>query len=198
MSNITRRQVLQQLAAVIAAAGTIGRIEAQQVHQMTRLAMAAANGAYTPTGLSGHDYQTLERLTDLIIPVENGAPGALEADVAAWIDMLISANDELKQTYTKGLAWLDAAMNQRGAADFISAKPAQQTGLLDLIAYQKNRTTALQAGIEFFTLLRRMTVDGFYTSRVGMPDIYLGNHMLQAFTVPAKSINYALKRSGLG
>jgi|TARA_Y100000310_G_scaffold316204_1_gene367655 hypothetical protein len=165
---------------------------------MTHLAMAAADGVYRPTGLSGHDYRTLERLTDLIIPVENGAPGAVKAEVAAWIDMLISANDELKQQYTDGLAWVDAAMKRRGASDFIGATPAQQTALLDLIGYKKNQTAELKAAVEFFSFVRRMTVDGFYTSRVGMPDIYLGNRMLESFTVPTESLNYALKRSGLG
>ena len=57
-----------------------------------------------------HDYQTLERLTDLIIPVENGKPGAVAAGAAAWIDMMASENDQLKGIYTKGLAWLDTAM----------------------------------------------------------------------------------------
>lgn len=198
MSNITRRQILQQLAAVIAAAGTITRVEAQQVHQMTHLAIAAAGGTYKPNSLSAHKYKTLEHLTDLIIPVEKGAPGAALAEVAAWIDMLLSANAELKQTYTKGLAWLDTAIEQRGAGDFIGATVAQQKALLDLIAYRKNQTTELASAIEFFSLARRMTVDGFYTSRVGMPDIYLGNRVLPAFTVPAESLNYALRRSGLG
>ena len=46
---------------------------------MTSQSAAAAGGAYTPKTFSPAQYRTLERLTDLIIPVENGAPGALEA-----------------------------------------------------------------------------------------------------------------------
>ena len=40
-------------------------------------------GAYTPKALTAHEYRTLERLTDLIIPVENGKPGAVAAGAAA-------------------------------------------------------------------------------------------------------------------
>ena len=54
--------------------------------------------------------------------------------------MMASENDQLKATYTTGLAWLDAAMKERGAKDFVSATAAQQTALLDLIAYRRNTT----------------------------------------------------------
>lgn len=197
MSDITRRHILRQLAGVIAAAGVVDRAAAQEVHHMAAQAMAAGGGVYTPKALSAHEFATVERLADLIIPVENGAPGALAADVPAWIDLIVGSNAQLKTTYKKGVQWLDSAMKQRGAKDFARATPAQQTVLLDQIAYRRNSTPALVPGIEFFTWVRRMTVDGFYTSRVGMRDIYLGNTPQAAFSVPQEAIDYALKKSGL-
>jgi len=165
---------------------------------MTSQAQAAAGGTYTPKALTPHEYKTLERLTDLIIPVENGAPGAVAAGAAAWIDMLTSVNDQLKTTCTTGLAWLDSTMKQRGAEDFLSASPAAQTELLDLIAYRRNTTPELAPGIQFFTWARRMTVDAFYTSEIGIRDIdYRGNTALASYPEPTESIAYALKRSGL-
>ena len=71
------------------------------------------------------------------------------------------------------------------------------SGFLDRIAYRKNETPELAGGIQFFTWVRRMTVDGFYTSRVGMRDVYLGNSPSATFVVPAESLEYALKRSPL-
>jgi len=197
MSELTRRELLRQLALAIAAAGSFDRVAAQEVHHMAGQAMAASGGTYQPTALSAHEYATLERLTGLITPVENGAPGAVQAGVAAWIDMLVGANDQLKTIFTDGLAWLDAAMKTRGAADFVGASPEQQTALLDLIAYRRNQSTELTPGIQFFVWARRLTVDGFYTSQIGMRDIYLGNSPQATFTVPAESLEYALKKSGL-
>ena len=107
--------------------------------------------------------RTLERLADLIVPADD-KPGALQAEVAPWIDMLLNVNADLKAKYTTGLAWLDTAIAAQGAKDFASATPAQQTALLDVIAYKKNRTPENAAGIDFFVLARRMTCDGFYTS----------------------------------
>lgn len=183
------------LATAIAAAGVFDRVLAAQVHQMAAQAAVVSGGVYVPTALTPHQFRTVERLTDLIIPVENGAPGAVAAGVPAWIDMLVGVNDQLKTIYADGVAWLDQAMKQRGAGGFVAASPADQTALLDVIAYRRNDTPDFSAGIQFFTWVRRMTVDGFYTSRVGMRDVYLGNSPSATFTVPAESLEYALKRS---
>jgi len=197
MSEITRRDVLRRLGATLMATGVLDRISAQEVHHLA-MAQSGSNGAYTPKALSDHEYQTLVRLTDLIIPVENGKPGAVAAGAAAWIDMLASENSQLKDIYTKGLTWIDAEMKRRGSADFMSATPEQQTALLDVIAYRRNSTPALDTGIEFFTWARRMTVDAFYTSEIGIADIdYRGNRPQAAYVEPTEAIAYALKRSGL-
>jgi gluconate 2-dehydrogenase gamma chain len=199
MSDISRRDALRRLGLVMAATGFVDRAAAQEVHQMAGDARATAGGMYSPRALSAHDYKTLERLTDLIIPVENGAPGALAAGAAAWIDMMASENAELKGIYTKGLGWLDTTMVQRGEKDFVTAPPARQTELLDLIAYRRNQTPELAPGIEFFSWARRMTVDAFYTSEIGIKDIdYRGNTPQMTYVAPTQAIEYALKKSGLG
>ena len=197
MSEITRRDVLRRLGATLMATGVLDRVSAQEVHHLA-LAQSAATGTYVPKALADHQYQTLVRLTDLIIPVENGKPGAVAAGAAAWIDMLASENADLKDRYTTGLTWIDAEMKRRGAADFVSATPEQQTALLDVIAYRRNSTPALDPGIEFFTWVRRMTVDAFYTSEIGIADIdYRGNRPQASYPEPTEAIAYALKRSGL-
>ncbi len=198
MSEITRRDVLRRLALTITAAGIVDRAAAQEVHHLAYQSMTASGGAYTPKALSVHEFATLERLTDLIIPVENGKPGAVAAGAPAWIDMLASVNERLKEIYTTGLAWLDRAAKAKGAADFISAQPDQQTALLDQIAYRRNQSVELAPGIEFFAMARRMTVDAFYTSEIGIRDIdYRGNSPMSSYPAPTEAIAYALKRSGL-
>ena len=78
-------------------------------------------------------------------------------------------------------------------------RPPQQTALLDLIAYRRNQTPELAPGIEFFTWARRMTVDAFYTSEIGIKDIdYRGNTPQATYPAPTEAIAYALKKSGLG
>ena len=198
MSDITRRDVLRRLGLTLMASGVLDRVSAQEIHQMAGMAQTSPTGGYAPKALGDHEYQTLVRLTDLIIPVEDGKPGAVAAGAAAWIDMLASENAQLKGIYVDGLKWLDGAMTTRGASDFVTATPEQQTALLDLIAFQRNRSAELDPGIEFFTWARRMTVDAFYTSEIGIADIdYQGNRPQATYPEPTEAIAYALKKSGL-
>ena len=195
MSDISRRDALRRLGLALMATGALDRVAAQEVHHMAAEAQAAASGPYTPKSFSATEFRTLERLTDLIIPVENGAPGALAAGCAAWIDMISSENVQLKKIYKDGFAWVDAAMKTRGAASFVEATPAQQTALLDQIAFRRNQSAELNPGIEFFTWARRMTVDAFYTSEIGIKDIdYRGNRPMGSYPEPTEQIAYVLKR----
>src|SRR5436190_4024112 len=129
MSEITRRQALGHLATAFAAGIAIDQWLAADVHAQLRSAAGSA-----PKALSPQQFRTLERLTDLIVPVENGKPGALQAGVASWIDALLNVNEELKSRYVTGLAWLDRTMTTERGTAFVSATPAQQTALLDVIA----------------------------------------------------------------
>ena len=198
MSEITRRDVLRRLGLTLMATGVLDRVSAQEIHHLALAEQSANGGSYTPKALNDHEYRTLVRLTDFIVPVENGKPGAVAAGAAAWIDMLASENAQLKSIYTRGLVWIDEAMKKRGAADFVSATPEQQTPLLDLVAYRRNQSPELDPGIQFFTMARRMTVDAFYTSEIGIADIdYRGNRPQMTYPEPTEAIAYALKRSGL-
>ena len=195
MSEISRRDALRRLGLALMATGALDRVAAAEVHHMTAEAQAAAAGPYTPKSFTAPEFSTLERLTDLIIPIENGAPGALAAGCAAWIDMISSENDQLKKIYKDGFAWVDGAMKTGGAASFVEATPEQQTALLDQIAYRRNQSPELNPGIEFFTWARRMTVDAFYTSEIGIQDIdYRGNRPMGSYPEPTEQVAYVLKR----
>jgi hypothetical protein len=193
-AGISRRDALRRLGLALVAAGTLDRLSAEEVHHFAGVEQAAAS-PYTPKTLTPAEFATLERLTDLIIPVENGAPGAVAAGCAAWIDTISSENAQLTKIYKDGLAWLDRATKAQGAASFAAATPEQQTALLDRIAYRRNETPELAPGIQFFTWARRMTVDAFYTSPIGIKDIdYRGNSPMASYPEPTEQIAYVLKR----
>jgi gluconate 2-dehydrogenase gamma chain len=98
--------------------------------------------------------------------------------------------------FTGGIAWLDREILRRYSKDFLSAHPEQQTEMLDLIAYRKNDSPVLGAGIRFFDWARRLMVDGFYTSSVEISDVgYIGNKAVAKFEIPPEAMDYALGRS---
>ena len=191
MSDVSRRDLIRNLAAA-ALAGGLTEAEAQHVHNAAAQEKKAAGGVYKPKAFTADEYATLRTLCDLIFP------GAVEGGAPEFIDLLSSSNNEMKAIYTGGLAWLDYQMTARHTKRFREAAPAQQTAMLDLIAFRKNETPELAPGIRFFDWIRKMTADAYYTSKPGIAELgFAGNKGMAKFEVPAEAIQYALKRSGL-
>jgi hypothetical protein len=189
MSEVSRRDLLRN-AALAAAAGTLTPLMGRQVHQVAAVAPVA------PKVLTQHEFQTLHRLSGLILPAEKDSPGAMEVGAAAWIDLMASQNPELAAIFTGGLGWLDEKMRHRGQADFLSAPEAEQRALLDLIAWRRNDSPELGPGIRFFEWARRLVVDAWCTSPAGTKSLgYLGNTGEAEFVVPALSLDWAIRHS---
>ena len=194
MSELSRRDLLQSIALSVTLGG-LSPAAAQHVHSMAA-DEKATTGVYKAKALNPHEYQTLEKLADLIIPPDDKSPGAVASGACEFIDLLASQNPRLLSIYTGGIAWLDHATKRRYSTDFAGAKPTQQTVVLDLIAYRKNESSELGPGIQFFDWARRMVVDAYYTSPVGIKAIgYLGNTAVSKFEIPQEVIDYAVKRS---
>jgi len=172
--------------------------DVQHVHEAVAQERAVQK-KYTPKGLNAHEYATLQRLSDLIIPADEHSPGALATNAADFLDFLCSGSDDMKLIYTGGLGWLDEAMKHRyEGKSFLEASTQQQTAMLDLIAYRENRRqdALLGPGIDFFTWARKMVADAFYTHPLGVKDLgYMGNTAVAHFSVPQEAIDYAVKRS---
>jgi hypothetical protein len=197
MSDTTRRDLLRSIAMSVTLAG-VSEAGGQHVHHEVA-EEKKPSGVYTPKVFAAHEYETLRKLADLILPADEVSAGAVEAGAPEFIDLLCSGNRHLESTFRGGLAWLDAASAKRFKEPFLAAAPEQQREMLDAIAYRKNETPELAPGIEFFAWARRLTVDAFYTSKIGIADLgYLGNKGMAKFEVPAEAIRYALTRSGLG
>jgi len=113
-------------------------------------------------------------LCEAIIPADPESGGAIEAGVPELIDLIASQNEDYQLQLVAGLNWLDAACVERYGESYLACGPAQQQEILDLIAFRKNarQDLRLNAGIEFFSVLRKNTVDAFFTSDVGLK--YLG------------------------
>lgn len=184
-----RRDLLRGLAAA-AILGDMPAGAAQHVHSMATTEKAATGGVYKPKAFTAAEFKTIQLLCEQIIP------GASKGNAAEFIDLLCSEGQELRAHWTGGLAWIDRRMERQFGKSFTAAEAGQQTALLDVIAYRKNSRPETNPGIRFFDLARRMTVDAFYTSVVGIAEIgYKGNGAMTKFQVPKEAIEYALARS---
>jgi len=84
-----------------------------------------------------------------------------------------------------GIGWLDHACNDRFGTGYLESTAEQQKQMLDLIAYKKNAEAdaSLKPAVEFFALLRELTLDGYFTSEIGVRDLdYRGNKFVKTWT----------------
>ena len=194
-AGVTRRQVLRQLALAVtgAGAGVFNVDAARVVHALAGEARAQAGG-YAPAALSAHQFRTVTRLAELIVPADEGGGSAVEAGAPEFIDLLCSQNPDLLRIYADGLAWLDAATRRTRDRTFVDASAAQQTALLDgLVAAERGESSSpdLQEGLGFFNWVRRMAVDAYYTSPIGIADVgFQGNRVLGAYSTPREAVEF--------
>jgi hypothetical protein len=185
---VSRRNVLKSLS-MGAIAGSVLHViplqAAEYAHSMIEAEKADANGGgYTPKFFSVPQYKTLQMLCETILPGDAESGGAIEAGAPEFIDLLTSENPEYQLKLGGGLMWLDSACDDRFGNAYIDCEAGHQKEILDLIAYRKNAVgnKELSHGVEFFALLRDLTSDGFFTSRIGIKYLgYIGNAFLIEF-----------------
>src|SRR5947207_659217 len=123
-----------------------------------------------------------------VIPLEAAeyAHRLVKAEKAApeFIDLLTSENKDYQVALGGGLMWLDNTCLDRYDKTYLDCTADQQKEILDLIAYRKNakKDPSLGQGIEFFSFLRKLTADGFFTSEIGINYLgYVGNTFVSEF-----------------
>ena len=169
--GMERREVLRVMALAAAASQFPGfRRWAFACDHLADGALQPRPAQYTPQFFNPHEYASLERLTELILP-SDGSPGANEAGVSEFVDFMVWSDPSLQYRFRYGLAWLDAhASNLHGKA-FLDSGADQQTGILEHLAYKDRYRQGEEDGRAFFNLAREYTLMGFYTSKVGLEQL---------------------------
>jgi len=175
--DVTRRDLITILGVAPAAAAA----QTQGEHAHTAPAEPVKK-AYQRKVFNDQQWLTVQVLCDLIIPADERSGSATAAGVPEFIDDWLDfrnredGNSNLSAGILGGLAWLDLESNHLFQKDFVAAAPAQQTQILDRIAWPARATAADRRWATFFTRFRDLTVGGFFSSKMGVADLpYLGN-----------------------
>lgn len=172
--NPGRRQALKKMALgagaawfpILGQAATPAMARAAQHHPAGP--EAAPDPNWKPQFFDEHQNQTVEVLTELIIPTTD-TPGAKAALVNRFLDLLLADEDSDKQKkFYEGLAWLDARCIKDHGAPFLKLASAEQTALLSVLADAENARPEDRPGVEFFEHLKDLTIFGYYTSKIGL------------------------------
>lgn len=181
--SIERREVLRVLALAAAASNFPG---------FSRWALACGHGEaeksrakpehYTPQFFTAHEYATVERLSDMILP-SDGSPGAADAGVSEFIDFMVASDPGIQYQFRYGLTWLDAHAEGLCGQRFVKLDTAKQEDILDHLAYKEKFRAGEEEGQDFFKLIREYTAMGFYTSKAGLQELaYPGLQVFYAST----------------
>jgi hypothetical protein len=141
---------------------------------------------YAPQFFNPDEFRTVEILAAMIIPTDD-APGAKDAQVANYIDFVVFSAAEfeplLQKQWIDGLAFLERESQRQFTKSFRDVDEAGRTKLLmDMSAPERNPKVKHE-GFAFFSAVKDMTVEGFYTSKIGLIDVldYQGMNYMPDF-----------------
>jgi hypothetical protein len=132
--------------------------------------------------LTPAQYASLERFAETIIPADEHSPGATDARVADYIDLLLSeSDDETQRKWGVGFAALEQESQRRFRTGFDKVSAPEATELMiDISRNEAAPSTPLE---QFFVMTKEATIRGYYTSEIGIHKelTYKGNKFLREF-----------------
>jgi len=125
-----------------------------------------------------HEMETIAALSVIILPPKEPHGGPIEAGVPELIEFMGKDIPSMAPTLLGGLMWMDHKSNTEFDTEFKSATLEQQKQICDEICWHDIEIPLDEQALEiqFFALMRNLTVTGYYTSKVGIADLgYKGN-----------------------
>lgn len=144
------------------------------------------DAAYSPQFFNADEFRIVEVLAAMIIPTDD-APGAKEAQVANYIDFVVFSAAELEPMLQKkwidGMAFLERESQRQFSKSFREVDEGDRVKLLTDMSAPERDPKAQHEGFAFFSLVKDMTVEGFYTSKIGLIDVldYQGMNYMPDF-----------------
>jgi len=169
-----RRDVLRTLGTAVvgatAAPDWVASLTALAQHEAHTGAAQTAVAAtdWKPKILTVHQNETVIVLSELIIPTTD-TPGAKDTLVNRFIDgVLADAPAPDRDSFIRGLAWIDERSQALFKKPFAAASADDQTSLLIRLSAAGNPEKEAQIGRDFFDAIKSMTINGYYTTEIGL------------------------------
>ncbi|MEQ8582166.1 MAG: gluconate 2-dehydrogenase subunit 3 family protein [Marinoscillum sp.] len=120
--------------------------------------------SYKALTFSAEEDALLQELVELIIPTTD-TPGAKAAGVNQYIDRVLSMVSDApeKEGFVSGLETIDILSQKQFGQTFLKLSQEDQIKLLQ----QLESESQTAKGGSFFSLLKSMTIYGYYTSEIG-------------------------------
>jgi Gluconate 2-dehydrogenase subunit 3 len=144
-----------------------------------------AKPAGTQTGrfFNPSQHRLVEELSETILPADSHSGGAKAAKVADYIEQVVneSTDDTKKVLWREGLRLVDLMCQHYSGKPFVDASSEEKIATLTVLSDNEQMTDLPE--VQFFRELKRLTILGYYTSKIGIHDEleYKGNRILQEY-----------------
>lgn len=134
-----------------------------------------------PKTLSEAQLQIIARISTVLVPAENGQPGALEIGaphvVDEWISAPYSGQQRDRDTILRLLIWLDDEAMLLHSEPFSALDNTRQMAILDTIAFgTEDAPVEFHPPAQAFNRLRTLILAAYFCSVPGSKEIgYMGN-----------------------
>ena len=183
--QLSRRRALKILVGTVSAATSLPVMgegapgSGSVCHVASR---AAERTAYQAKCFGPEEIRIVEALSETLIPADDHSPGAKAARVWEYIDEIVADADKAtKHLWREGLALLNGSAERKHGRNFEDCTAHQQVSLVEQIS--RNEEHPIRLEDRFFITAKRATIDGYYTSAIGIhQDLqYQGNTALAEF-----------------
>ena len=184
-NNVSRRTALKGIAVGLGTSlpvlnqNVLARDDHDHQHAGHTAAKTAEKKApYKAKFFNAGQMALIATVSELIIPTDDHSKGAIDAEVPEFIDLMIGESSaETKKLWTDGLA----AVDKMASGGFNKAAKDRQVAILTEISKNEMKPSTLEE--RFFKAIKNMTIDGYYTSKIGIHDElqYKGNTYLKEF-----------------
>ncbi|HKW64065.1 MAG TPA: gluconate 2-dehydrogenase subunit 3 family protein [Candidatus Acidoferrum sp.] len=161
-------------------------VTGEQPQAATPPAKPAATAARSkPRGrfFTAAQHALVEELSEAIIPADSHSGGAKAAKVADFIDEFLGEtyDENQRALWREGLRLVDLMSGHYCSKSFVEATPEERIAALKVLSDNDHMTDL--AEVRFYLELKRLTVRGYYTSKIGIHDEleYKGNRILQEY-----------------
>jgi hypothetical protein len=179
-----RRQWLKSSAAVLGASMLPRQAMSSDVAEPTTASSAPQGGLGDTKSaalfFTRWEYELIEELSETIIPADSHSGGAKAAKVAGYIEQVLheSVDDNRRSDSRQGLRLIDLMSQHCNGKSFVDSSSEGRIAVLTVLSDNDYMTELTE--IRFFRDLKNLTIQGYYTSKIGIHDEleYKGNRIL--------------------
>ncbi|HEX2666667.1 MAG TPA: gluconate 2-dehydrogenase subunit 3 family protein [Candidatus Acidoferrum sp.] len=157
--------------------------QSQAATPPTKPATSTAQNKPAGRFFTAAEHTLVEELSETIIPADAHSGGAKAAKVADYIDQFLreTYDDNQRALWREGLRLVDLMCRHYHQKSFVDSGSGERIAVLQVLSDNDHMTDLPE--VRLFIELKRLTVRGYYTSKIGIHDEldYKGNRILEEY-----------------